>query len=172
LQGDELSQHLLDEALKKEELEKAEDLNNQIIPDDDDSDLSDGEDAEIASKKGQSNPFDIYVKDTVRIGGFFKINQSFSMFPVVDYRKRVDDYGEVVDPQSFLNADSRLAAAHAAKTDEVPMFYISIHELETKFGIVASTSTIGYPEGGGERASSQVYCGYNATSNQMQGCFH
>jgi hypothetical protein len=56
------------------------------------------------------------------------------MFPVVETRRRVDDYGEAIDPTSFIAGDLAAAAALAEGADEV-MFQ------KVQFGLDAVLTT-------------------------------
>ncbi|KAJ3410272.1 cleavage and polyadenylation specificity factor subunit 2 [Chytridiales sp. JEL 0842] len=123
LAGEELEAHLKSEQERKEE-EAAKEEAKRSAFEEDDSDISDDEDGAVSNVKvsggGAANQFDFYVKDTMRGGGFFKQNQSFWMFPVIETRRRVDDYGEVIDPAAFIAGDLVAAAALAEGADELP----------------------------------------------------
>ena len=131
LEGDELSEYLKAEELKKEEEKIAAEIAKRNAMEEDDSDLSEDEEGAkgAVSKFHSFNQFDVYVKDTVRTGGFFKQHQNFRMFPCVDTRKKVDDYGEIIDPSSFVSAELVFAAASAEHSDEViiPLSKQSMH---------------------------------------------
>ncbi|KAG0368815.1 cleavage and polyadenylation specificity factor subunit 2 [Gamsiella multidivaricata] len=54
----------------------------------------------------KSGGHDIYMKDATKSGGFFKQTQSYRMFPFVERRKKIDDYGESIVVEHFLSASS------------------------------------------------------------------
>jgi len=54
---------------------------------------------------------DVYMKDATKSGGFFKQTQSYRMFPLVERRKKIDDYGESIVVEHFLNASSAATGA-------------------------------------------------------------
>jgi hypothetical protein len=45
---------------------------------------------------------DLYVRDGVRGGGFFKQTQSFPMFPFTERRRKFDEYGEVIHQDHYI----------------------------------------------------------------------
>ncbi|KAG0292428.1 cleavage and polyadenylation specificity factor subunit 2 [Dissophora globulifera] len=57
----------------------------------------------LLSKTGSH---DVYMKDATKSGGFFKQTQSYRMFPYVERRKKIDDYGESIVVEHFLSASS------------------------------------------------------------------
>ncbi|KAI8841317.1 beta-lactamase-like protein [Chytridium lagenaria] len=101
LEGEELAEYVAKEAARKEKEAAEEALRTRNMMEDDESDLSEEEEDVELQGKTSSNQFDVYVKDTVRSTGYFKQAQSFKMFPCVEPRRRVDDYGEVIDPTLF-----------------------------------------------------------------------
>ncbi|KAI9205526.1 beta-lactamase-like protein [Polychytrium aggregatum] len=103
------------ERLTREALEASK---GQSSIDDDDSDDDDGD--ESGTKDTLSTQFDVYVKDPIRSGGFFKQNQAFAMFPVFDSRKIVDDYGEAIDPGHYMKGEFQFALAQAAEEAKRP----------------------------------------------------
>ncbi|KAF9906283.1 cleavage and polyadenylation specificity factor subunit 2 [Linnemannia zychae] len=62
--------------------------------------------AEIDMLLTKSGSHDVYMKDATKSGGFFKQTQSYRMFPYVERRKKIDDYGESIVVEHFLNAAS------------------------------------------------------------------
>lgn len=64
-------------------------------------------------------PFDFYVKNTSLHSTFFKTSTTFKMFPVKDYRTKYDDYGEILDPNDFVQGEYHNALAQAAE-DQKP----------------------------------------------------
>ncbi|KAJ1344536.1 hypothetical protein BSLG_000060 [Batrachochytrium salamandrivorans] len=102
LVGDELAEFL---AKKQADTELARQLLQRqrvLEEDDDDSDMSEVEE----DTKMQAMQFDIYVKDVNRSTGFFKQAQAFRMYPVHEYRPRVDDYGEIIDADQYAKLES------------------------------------------------------------------
>ncbi|RKP25933.1 beta-lactamase-like protein, partial [Syncephalis pseudoplumigaleata] len=51
---------------------------------------------------------DLYVRDGVRSGGFFKQTQSFPMFPFTERRRRFDDYGETIQQDHYMQDIEKL----------------------------------------------------------------
>ncbi|KAG9319398.1 hypothetical protein KVV02_004086 [Mortierella alpina] len=62
--------------------------------------------AEIDMLLTKTGSHDVYMKDATKSGGFFKQTQSYRMFPYVERRKKIDDYGESIVVDHFLNASS------------------------------------------------------------------
>ncbi|OAQ24855.1 hypothetical protein K457DRAFT_129441 [Linnemannia elongata AG-77] len=62
--------------------------------------------AEIDMLLTKSGSHDVYMKDATKSGGFFKQTQSYRMFPYVERRKKIDDYGESIVVEHFLSASS------------------------------------------------------------------
>ncbi|KAF9127010.1 cleavage and polyadenylation specificity factor subunit 2 [Mortierella sp. 14UC] len=62
--------------------------------------------AEIDMLLTKSGSHDVYMKDATKSGGFFKQTQSYRMFPFVERRKKIDDYGESIVVEHFLSASS------------------------------------------------------------------
>ncbi|KAI9362898.1 beta-lactamase-like protein [Zopfochytrium polystomum] len=115
LEGEELDAYTQAEERRKREQEEAAQA-AAAAAEDNDSDLSDEEgDARAA---GVSRSFDFYVKDSQRTSGFFKQSRIFKMYPITDFRRKMDDYGEVIDPAAFVHSDARLAAAQAEQSEE------------------------------------------------------
>lgn len=66
----------------------------------DSSDLDEDENMEDLLTK----QFDLYVKDAGKSGGFFKQAQSYRMFPYLEKRKKIDDYGEAIQVEHYMKA--------------------------------------------------------------------
>ncbi|KAF9958865.1 cleavage and polyadenylation specificity factor subunit 2 [Mortierella alpina] len=62
--------------------------------------------AEMDMLLTKTGSHDVYMKDATKSGGFFKQTQSYRMFPYVERRKKIDDYGESIVVDHFLNASS------------------------------------------------------------------
>ncbi|KAF8938407.1 cleavage and polyadenylation specificity factor subunit 2 [Haplosporangium gracile] len=62
--------------------------------------------AEIDMLLTKSGSHDVYMKDATKSGGFFKQTQSYRMFPYVERRKKIDDYGESIVVEHFLSVSS------------------------------------------------------------------
>ncbi|KAF9200337.1 cleavage and polyadenylation specificity factor subunit 2 [Haplosporangium sp. Z 27] len=75
---------------------------------DDDEGSLDGDSnlADIDILLSKSGSHDVYMKDATKSGGFFKQTQSYRMFPFVERKKKVDDYGESIVVEHFLSASS------------------------------------------------------------------
>ncbi|KAF9998559.1 cleavage and polyadenylation specificity factor subunit 2 [Entomortierella chlamydospora] len=75
---------------------------------DDDEGSMDGDSnlADIDTLLSKSGSHDVYMKDATKSGGFFKQTQSYRMFPYVERRKKIDDYGESIVVEHFLSASS------------------------------------------------------------------
>ncbi|KAI9345550.1 beta-lactamase-like protein [Obelidium mucronatum] len=129
LEGQELAAYLQEEAARKEAIAAAAEAAKLAAMEENDSDLSDNEDdPDVMARKaaaadgtggigGDSNLYDIYVKDANRGGGFFKQSASYRMFPVSTSRGWIDDYGEAVDPMMFVSAET---AAMEEANEELP----------------------------------------------------
>ncbi|KAJ3145453.1 cleavage and polyadenylation specificity factor subunit 2 [Geranomyces variabilis] len=117
LEGDELAQHLALEQQRRE-ADAIAAAKARALLEEDESDMDDdeGEVAEVANILASG--YDIYVKDQTRTGGFFKQSQSFRMFPVIDTRKRVDDYGEQIDPQVYTRGEYQYEKQQVEETEE------------------------------------------------------
>ncbi|KAJ3117390.1 cleavage and polyadenylation specificity factor subunit 2 [Phlyctochytrium bullatum] len=107
LQGEELAEFRMREAEKKEKEAAEEAARNKLGIMEEDSDLSDEEDAVETSGKASTAPFDLYIKDTTKTSHYFKQSQSFKMFPCTEIRPKVDDYGEVIDPTTISGDDAK-----------------------------------------------------------------
>lgn len=94
---------------------------SKTIMEEDESDESDMDEADDAMEDlllgGQ---FDLYVRDQGRSGGFFKQAQSYRMFPYLERRKKIDDYGEAIQPEHYLKASDldRMQMEDAEKNKE------------------------------------------------------
>ncbi|KAF9398389.1 cleavage and polyadenylation specificity factor subunit 2 [Mortierella sp. AD011] len=75
---------------------------------DDDESSMDGDSnlVDIDTLLSKSGSHDVYMKDATKSGGFFKQTQSYRMFPYVERRKKIDDYGESIVVEHFLSASS------------------------------------------------------------------
>ncbi|KAI9327471.1 beta-lactamase-like protein [Zopfochytrium polystomum] len=128
LEGEELDAYTQAEERRKREQEEAAQA-AAAAAEDNDSDLSDEEGvaraAGVSSGRqiggdagGNTGSFDFYVKDSQRTSGFFKQSRIFKMYPITDFRRKMDDYGELIDPAAFVHSDARLAAAQAEQSEE------------------------------------------------------
>lgn len=134
LEGEELELHLAAEAERKRVQEEQEAIRRTLAGEEEDE-LSDIEEEVVPAastadsrQPNASNPsdklpiqplqtyhpFDIYVKDMARSSGFFKHAQVYRMFPVHEPRCRVDDYGETIDPSSYMREEEQTAIEVAA----------------------------------------------------------
>ncbi|KAK3819700.1 MAG: beta-lactamase-like protein [Benniella sp.] len=84
-----------------------------LLEEEDDSDEDEGSldgDAnhliEMDMLLSKTGSHDVYMKDATKSGGFFKQTQSYRMFPYVERKKKIDDYGESIVVEHFLNASS------------------------------------------------------------------
>ncbi|KAI7851223.1 beta-lactamase-like protein [Circinella umbellata] len=75
-----------------------------IMEEDELSDESDMDEADDTMEDLLGDQFDLYVKDAGRSGGFFKQAQSYRMFPYLERRKRIDDYGESIQIEHYMKA--------------------------------------------------------------------
>ncbi|KNC99735.1 uncharacterized protein SPPG_05115 [Spizellomyces punctatus DAOM BR117] len=117
LEGEELAEFLAREQQRREhELESLAKQRSLIEEDESDMSEDEGEVAEVANILATG--FDIYVKDQTRSGGFFKQSQSYRMFPTYEPRKRVDDYGEQIDPAVYMRGEYQYALQQAAEEEE------------------------------------------------------
>ncbi|KAF9357830.1 cleavage and polyadenylation specificity factor subunit 2 [Mortierella sp. AD094] len=75
---------------------------------DDDEGSMDGDSnlVDIDTLLSKSGSHDVYMKDATKFGGFFKQTQSYRMFPYVERKKKIDDYGESIVVEHFLSASS------------------------------------------------------------------
>ncbi|KAG0172138.1 cleavage and polyadenylation specificity factor subunit 2 [Apophysomyces sp. BC1034] len=77
---------------------------SKTIMEEDESDTSDIDEADDAMDDVLMTQHDLYVKDAGRSGGFFKQAQSYRMFPYLERRKRIDDYGESIQVEHYMKA--------------------------------------------------------------------
>ncbi|KAI8145312.1 beta-lactamase-like protein [Fennellomyces sp. T-0311] len=75
-----------------------------IMEEDELSDESDMDEADDTMEDLLGDQFDLYVRDAGRSGGFFKQAQSYRMFPYLERRKRIDDYGESIQVEHYMKA--------------------------------------------------------------------
>lgn len=126
LEGDELAEFLAREQQRREQ--EAEALAKQrALIEDDESDISEDDEQVGEVANILATGYDIFVKDQTRTGGFFKQSQSYRMFPIHDNRKRVDDYGEQIDPTVYMRGEYQYALQQAAtEAEEVRRCYIHV----------------------------------------------
>ncbi|RKO87450.1 beta-lactamase-like protein [Blyttiomyces helicus] len=123
LEGDELAEFLTREQQRKEaEAELLAKAPSMLQEDESDASEDEGEQGEVGSLLTAG--FDVYVKDATRAGGFFKQSQSYRMFPISEPRKRVDDYGEIIDPAVYMRGQYQYTPAAAEEVDEVFSFLL------------------------------------------------
>lgn len=77
---------------------------SKTIMEDDESDSSDLDEADDNMEDLLTKQFDLYVRDTGKSGGFFKQAQSYRMFPYLEKRKKIDDYGEAIQIEHYMKA--------------------------------------------------------------------
>ncbi|KAI8087359.1 beta-lactamase-like protein [Thamnidium elegans] len=77
---------------------------SKTIMEDDESDSSDIDDGDENMEDLLTKQFDLYVRDTGKSGGFFKQAQSYRMFPYLEKRKKIDDYGEAIQVEHYMKA--------------------------------------------------------------------
>lgn len=65
---------------------------------------------------------DLYVRDGVRSGGFFKQTQAFPMFPFTERRRRFDDYGETIQQDHYMQDIEKLEQAAGRAMKDQPNF--------------------------------------------------
>ncbi|KAJ1548161.1 cleavage and polyadenylation specificity factor subunit 2, partial [Nowakowskiella sp. JEL0078] len=138
LEGEELQNHL--KLVEQEEKEKAAESQKKrrkknILDDDDDDDDSDFSDSELEKNKTSKLlkisknkkivtdlQFDVYVKDITRSADdFFKQSKTFFMFPMSEATKKIDDYGEIIDPEFFIRGEHSVPSISNISDDEMPM---------------------------------------------------
>ncbi|RKP07912.1 beta-lactamase-like protein [Thamnocephalis sphaerospora] len=121
------SRNVLDEALESD----------SSGSEDEDDDLSDdgrnsrigmrgggGDDADVRHRNQAvlDTEHDLYVRDGVRSGGFFKQTQSFPMFPFTERRRRFDDYGEAIHQDHYMQDIEGLELAAGRTVKAQPNF--------------------------------------------------
>ncbi|KAI9095542.1 beta-lactamase-like protein [Phlyctochytrium arcticum] len=119
LEGDELAEALT----RQRHLHESELLlkSQALAPADDDDDESEMSQDDEPVQLLMTSGYDIYVKDQIRPGGFFKQqSQGYRMFPLAEARKRVDDYGEQIDPAVFERGEYQYAIQQATLESEQP----------------------------------------------------
>ncbi|KAJ3035593.1 cleavage and polyadenylation specificity factor subunit 2 [Rhizophlyctis rosea] len=120
LEGDDLTaylhhqQQLLQQQQSTIQPDSLSDLESES--DDEDGDLGDRTNKDLIHLS--ERVFDVYVKDSIRSGGFFKGSQTYRMYPVPDYRKRVDDYGEVIDSLIYERGEYSVAGREEEAGEE------------------------------------------------------
>lgn len=77
---------------------------SKLIVEDDESDSSDIDDNDENMEDLLTKQFDLYVRDVGKSGGFFKQAQSYRMFPYLEKRKKIDDYGEAIQVEHYMKA--------------------------------------------------------------------
>ncbi|RCH82507.1 cleavage and polyadenylation specificity factor subunit 2, partial [Rhizopus stolonifer] len=77
---------------------------SKTIMEDDESDSSDLDDGDDNMEDLLTKQFDLYVRDAGKSGGFFKQTQSYRMFPYLEKRKKIDDYGEAIQVEHYMKA--------------------------------------------------------------------
>lgn len=77
---------------------------SKTIMEEDESDSSDIDDADENMEDLLTKQFDLYVRDAGKSGGFFKQAQSYRMFPYLEKRKKMDDYGEAIQVEHYIQA--------------------------------------------------------------------
>ncbi|ORE20852.1 hypothetical protein BCV71DRAFT_278864 [Rhizopus microsporus] len=77
---------------------------SKIIMEEDESDNSDIDEADEDIEGLLTRQFDLYVRDAGKSGGFFKHAQSYRMFPYVEKRKKIDDYGEAIQIEHYMKS--------------------------------------------------------------------
>lgn len=97
------------EALKRAEAEKeaaqaALIARSKIIMEEDESDSSDIDEGDEDMEGLLTRQFDLYVRDAGKSGGFFKHAHSYRMFPYLEKKKKMDDYGEAIQIEHYMKA--------------------------------------------------------------------
>jgi cleavage and polyadenylation specificity factor subunit 2 len=134
LEGEELLAHLRDIQLQRER-EAAEVAAARLR--DEALDVGDGdesdEDYAVDTEEAQ-NPllykFDAYVGGTGRSGGFFKGQGAFRMFPAFEPKRRFDEYGEIVNPDDYIDKENIAANAQQADLAAAPEDLMDIDQRE------------------------------------------
>lgn len=118
LEGEELLAHLRDIQLQRER-EAAEAAAARLREEALDGGEGDDSDEEFGLESEEArNPllykFDAYVGGTGRSGGFFKGQGAFRMFPAFEPKRRFDEYGEIVNPDDYIDKENIAANAQQA----------------------------------------------------------
>ncbi|KAL0095247.1 beta-lactamase-like protein [Phycomyces blakesleeanus] len=116
LEGVELQEH---EAIQRAQAERdaaqaAMIARSKTIMEEDESDVSDIDEADDTMEDLMTTQYDLYVRDAGRSGGFFKQAQSYRMFPYLEKRKKIDDYGEAIQIEHYMK-DSDLDRIQAER---------------------------------------------------------
>lgn len=121
LEGAELQDYEAAQRAKQEReaVQAAMIARNKTIMEEDESDNSDLDEADDPMDDILVKQHDLYVRDSGRSGGFFKQSQSYHMFPYHERRKKIDDYGEAIQPEHYILASdvTRLAAEAMERGD-------------------------------------------------------
>jgi cleavage and polyadenylation specificity factor subunit 2 len=106
LQGDELQEYEAAQKAKadRDAAQAALIARSKTIMEDDESDSSDIDEVDENMEDLLTKQFDLYVRDTGKSGGFFKQAQSYRMFPYLEKRKKIDDYGEAIQIEHYMKA--------------------------------------------------------------------
>ncbi|KAI8603970.1 beta-lactamase-like protein, partial [Dissophora ornata] len=83
---------------------------------------------EIDMLLSKTGSHDVYMKDATKSGGFFKQTQSYRMFPYVERRKKIDDYGESIVVEHFLSASSSAPQDGGHDNDDVNMAGVEVKD--------------------------------------------
>lgn len=106
LEGAELQEHEAAQRAKSERdsAQAAMIARSKTIMEEDESDSSDIDDGDENMEDLLTKQFDLYVRDAGKSGGFFKQAQSYRMFPYLEKRKKIDDYGEAIQVEHYMKA--------------------------------------------------------------------
>ncbi|KAI8334392.1 beta-lactamase-like protein [Chlamydoabsidia padenii] len=122
LEGAELQEYEAAQRAKQEReaVQAAMIARSKTIIEEDESDNSDLDEADDPMDDLLIKQHDLYVRDSGRSGGFFKQSQSYHMFPYHERRKKIDDYGEAIQPEQYILASdvTRLAAEAMERNNE------------------------------------------------------
>ncbi|KAL1934717.1 hypothetical protein VTP01DRAFT_6899 [Rhizomucor pusillus] len=104
LEGEELIEYEAAQRAKAERdaAQAAMIARSKTIMEEDESDESDMDEADDTMEGLMGDQYDLYVRDAGRSGGFFKQAQSYRMFPYLERRKKIDDYGEAIQVEHYL----------------------------------------------------------------------
>lgn len=106
LEGEELIEYEAAQRAKAERdaAQAAMIARSKTIMEEDESDESDMDEADDTMEGLMGDQYDLYVRDAGRSGGFFKQAQSYRMFPYLERRKKIDDYGEAIQVEHYLKS--------------------------------------------------------------------
>ncbi|KAG1068246.1 hypothetical protein G6F60_006073 [Rhizopus arrhizus] len=106
LEGAELQEYEAAQRAKaeKEAAQAAILARSKIIMEEDESDVSDMDEGDEDVEGLLTRQFDLYVRDAGKSGGFFKHAHSYRMFPYLEKRKKMDDYGEAIQIEHYMKA--------------------------------------------------------------------